>query len=142
MTMQTPEILYIDRKQHNFYEDPLDYYWNKKRIRPEFEVPHTACWRGYEARWSLRDDKLFLTSIKAQLRNGTKYDVKTMFNTNKRRVFADWFTGEIRIANPGSGIIGSAFTSMCADLTVFRFKNGKLIDKKILKSEDGHLFMY
>ena len=135
MTMQSPEILYIEKKPYEFYDYPLEYYWNKKKERPDFNVPSTACWRGYIARWTIRDKKLYLTSIRGEFYNGNKAEMRKIFNSKERRIFANWFTGKIRVANPGSYIVGGAFTSMCNDLTVFEFKKGILIKEERIKYE-------
>ena len=48
----------------------------------------TACWREYIGSWSIRQGKLYLTKIEGCFRL-----------EGKDALFADWFTGELRILN-------------------------------------------
>ena len=47
---------------------------------------NTACWRGYQGSWEIKDGKFFLTGIrgKYQLSDGAP-------------IFASWFTGTIKV---------------------------------------------
>ena len=51
---------------------------------------HTACWRGYLARWSLRDGQLWLDALEGGYRLGAAGPVP-----------ADWVTAVIRVAGGG-----------------------------------------
>ena len=50
-------------------------------------------------RWKIRDDRLFLTGIEAWINEGDS--VKELhldyFFPGQKQVFAEWFTGEIRV---------------------------------------------
>ena len=46
---------------------------------------------GYEAKWKIENDKLFLTQIEYY-----KFTIEELFNTNSP-VFCNWFTGEIEL---------------------------------------------
>jgi len=46
----------------------------------------TACWRGYQGTWEIRDGRLFLTALRGSFRlNG------------EGAILADWFSGVLRI---------------------------------------------
>ncbi|MBT4361454.1 MAG: hypothetical protein HOD11_10855 [Candidatus Marinimicrobia bacterium] len=51
-------------------------------------IGSTACWRRYIGSWSIRRGKLYLTKIEGCFRL-----------EGKDALFADWFTGELRILN-------------------------------------------
>jgi len=46
----------------------------------------TACWREYIGSWSIRRGKLYLTKLEGRYRLD-----------GKEAIFADWFTGDLRI---------------------------------------------
>ena len=46
----------------------------------------TACWREYVGSWSIRRGKLYLSKLEGRYRLD-----------GKEAIFADWFTGELRI---------------------------------------------
>jgi hypothetical protein len=49
-------------------------------------IGSTACWREYIGSWSIRRGKLYLTKIEGRFHL-----------EGKEAIFADWFTGELRI---------------------------------------------
>ncbi|MDM8549368.1 hypothetical protein QUF72_04785 [Desulfobacterales bacterium HSG2] len=51
-----------------------------------FLIGSTACWRGYIGSWEIRNGKFYLTGISGRYKM-----------TGETPVFADWFSGTIRI---------------------------------------------
>jgi hypothetical protein len=71
-TIQIPDLLIHKGDTLLLYNDnPLESYYNDKIQRPYFfrdssaTVWHmsTACWRGYQATWEIKEDKLYLIEI-------------------------------------------------------------------------------
>ncbi len=66
-TGQVPDLIIYEGDTLALYCNPLeDYYNDSTRPRPgDFMVSGcgTACWRGYQAVWEVRDGRLFLTGI-------------------------------------------------------------------------------
>jgi hypothetical protein len=52
----------------------------------DFILGSTACWRGYQGTWEIKDGRFYLVGLRGrfQLRNGTP-------------VLADWFSGVLRV---------------------------------------------
>lgn len=97
MTAQVGERLFYDGKWCSMCATPLGMYFSLSNTYPDFADASTACWRGYLGSWELIDNRLYLTGIKAQLIDGTSVSLETLFPGYPERVFAHWYSGEIRI---------------------------------------------
>lgn len=100
MTAQMMERIYIDGKPHNMAAEPLEQYLESLENPPIFVSPHTACWRGYFGNWKIANNKLYLTGLTGWIQTSEEeskpIDLIDLF-PNKKKVFADWFSGEIRV---------------------------------------------
>jgi len=97
MTAQRPETIFIDGKAHSLLNLPLEKRFKRRHPRPPFRAPTTACRRGYFGTWAIENSRLYLIELKGNLRNGTRANLRTVFPDASGPVFADWFTGELRI---------------------------------------------
>ncbi len=66
-------------------------------IRPPFAPRSTACNRSYVGKWEITDNRLYLVELDATLCDGSPVSVATIFPDSPDRVFANWYTGSIRI---------------------------------------------
>lgn len=100
MTAQSMEQIIYDGKSMYMAAEPLEQYLASLPDPIEFIAPHTACWRGYKGEWEISDDKLFLTGFTGYVNSAEEMyktvDLSYLF-PYKKRVFAGWFSGEIRI---------------------------------------------
>lgn len=76
---------------------PLRMYFHLAGIENTFISPSTALWRGYVGSWEILDGRLYLIGLNGTLENGTKATVATFFPNNPDRVFAHWYSGELRL---------------------------------------------
>jgi hypothetical protein len=97
MTAQRPETIFIDGKAHLLLTLPLERRFKRRHRRPPFRAPTTACWRGYIGTWAIENSRLYLIKLEGNLCNGTRANLRTVFPDASGPVFADWFTGELRI---------------------------------------------
>lgn len=97
MTAQISETLILDGNKLSMCTEPLADYFELSGQSPEFESPHTACWRGYVGTWEIIDDRLYLKKLKGWLRDGSEIGLGDLFPGYARRVFAHWFTDTIRV---------------------------------------------
>lgn len=87
MTAQVHELLILDGTKTSMAFCPPLPKDNPRLIELKGDQGlNTACWRGYQGSWEIKDGKLFLTGIrgKYQLSDGVP-------------IFASWFTGTIRV---------------------------------------------
>lgn len=97
MTAQIAERLIYKNEELNMCVTPLGSYFSLTGKRPDFESNCTALWRGYVGTWEITGDRLYLVSLSATLTDGTEANLATIFPGFPDRVFAHWYSGEIRI---------------------------------------------
>ncbi len=97
MTAQAREILIYKGKRYGMATEPLEPYIETNNIQFNPESICSACWRGYIGTWSIEDGRLYLININIITDdNGKKVGLEYLF-PNQKKVFADWFTGILRI---------------------------------------------
>jgi hypothetical protein len=98
-TIQNPDILVYNGDTLPLFDAPLEQlYKNNTEISKLFGVKKgcwtTACYRGYQAWWTIIDQKLYLTGIYSCCydEDGIKADLKQLFGGKylNEKVNADW----------------------------------------------------
>jgi hypothetical protein len=130
MTAQVPETLLIDGEKHALFTEPLEAYFKELGSRPDFQAPHTACWRGYVGQWELNDNKLYLRRLSGGLTDGKTVTLKSIFPKGPYPVFARWFTG-VLIVPQGEMLeyIHMGYASIYEDELRLKIKRGVLVSK-------------
>ncbi len=95
MTTQAGEILSYNGEKTTIATEPLKPYL-ETRSDINFIFKSTALVRGYIGTWKIKNKKLYLISLIGFIENNEKVDLNYLF-PNKKEVFADWFSGQIRI---------------------------------------------
>lgn len=93
MTCQAPEILIYEGEERQLLSEPLALSGVAERI------PHggSLCWRGYIGTWIVDNKKLYLTKLTThEIEGATPYRLENFFSVIRGRVFAEWFSGELR----------------------------------------------
>jgi len=135
MTAQAFEILIINGEIHKMAMEPLESYFKQLKSKPMFEAPNTALWRGYIGKWELKEDKLYLIEFNGIIEGYVNVDINFIF-PGQPSVFADWFTGEIRI--PQGKLIDyvhGGFLSEYENDLFLNFTNGELTGSRTVKNE-------
>ena len=97
MTAQIAEVLVFEGVTHHMLATPLDDFFKFGGRNPGFQANSTALWRGYVGSWEMVDQRLYLTSLRAQLASGAAASLGSVFPGFEDRVFAHWFSGTIRL---------------------------------------------
>ncbi len=95
MTAQTPENLIFEGETHKMCSIPL--CWEKASMFGRGIAFSTGLRRGYIGTWEIVDDRLYLVDIEGSLADGTMADLETVFPGCGGRVFADWYSGTVRL---------------------------------------------
>lgn len=95
MTAQTTEILIYKGKKYGMATEPLEPYIRKNNIKFNTSCVLSCCWRGYVGTWSIEGNRLYLIGLDTD-DNGKKVGLEYLFPGHEK-VFADWFSGELRI---------------------------------------------
>lgn len=110
MTAQEMDTIIIEGEAHHLASEPLEQCWKRHgRERPAFVAPHSACWRGYNSTWEIVDGALYLLDISGTIaapgQAGRPASLPELFPGEPVPVFADWFTGTLRV--PGGELLES-----------------------------------
>ena len=97
MTAQFAEVLIYEGEHLPMCSNPLEEYFSRGGMRPEFHSTSTALWRGYVGTWKIIDGRLYLIKLDGELEDGRDVDLSTVFPEFTTRVFAHWYSGTIRI---------------------------------------------
>jgi hypothetical protein len=97
MTAQFSERLRYEGQDLSMFTNPLSQFFALGGASPGFESNCTALWRGYVGSWEIIDARLYLTAISGKLKDGGEASLASVFPDYPDRVFAHWFSGQIRI---------------------------------------------
>ncbi len=97
MTAQFSERLRYEGQDLSMFTNPLSQFFALGGANPGFESNCTALWRGYVGSWEIIDARLYLTAISGKLKDGGEASLASVFPDYPDRVFAHWFSGQIRI---------------------------------------------
>ena len=130
MTTQAGDILLYNGKKTTIASEPLKPYL-ETREDVSFILKSTAIVRGYIGNWEIKNHKLFLVSLLGFTKNKKQVDLSYLF-PNKNEVFADWFTGDIRIPQ-GKMLkkVNLGYESIFEKNRILRFKEGVFINETV-----------
>ena len=131
MTIQAGDILSYYGKKTTIATEPLKTYL-ETRSDVSFIFKSTALVRGYIGNWKIKNKKLFLVSLVGFIKSNEKVDLEYLF-PNKSKVFADWFSGKIRIPE-GDMVekINLGYSSVYERDRILNFKKGILINETFI----------
>ena len=109
MTRQILEKINYEGRLQSMFGRPLDDYFKLTGIKPDFELTCSACWRGYIGTWEILDDHLYLTDLSELMGDGKK-NMQTFFPDDPVRVFAYWYSGQLRVPQ-GERVVDPGFYS-------------------------------
>lgn len=130
MTIQAGDILSYNGEKTTIATEPLKPYLETSSD-VSFIFKSTALVRGYIGTWKIKNKKLYLLSLVGFIENNEKVDLKYLF-PNKTKVFADWFSGDIRI--PEGDLlqkINIGYASVFARDRILNFNKGILISETL-----------
>ena len=135
MTAQARERLLYRGQQMSMCSEPLSVYFRLMSIEPDFAEQSSACWRRYVGSWEVRNEQLYLVELSATMNSGEAACLETLFPGYKSRVFAHWYTGEIRVPQ-GSLIeqVHMGYSSKYEEDLFMEFKRGILVSTRIVRN--------
>lgn len=149
-TAQIPDILIYRGDTLMLYANPLELLPNVDSLRNKMFGPKagwsTACWRGYQAEWTVINQELFLSAIySCSNRNRSKANLKNLFGEKciEGKVKADWVSAKL-IAPQGKRLnyVHMGYESLYEFENEFQFKKGKLIRVTIYDNSKSRSSIY
>lgn len=101
---QLPDILIVGKDTIFLKSFPLEDLGFSKRpfTYGQYDFPGEYCYRGYQATWKVKGNKLYLTEITKADASKEKLDMVQYFMSNdyipiisEGAIFADWFTKDL-----------------------------------------------
>lgn len=134
MTAQAREKLIFKGEETWMAAQPLnDYLENVKDIK--FVADCSACWRGYIGQWEIKDNHLYLIGLIATIEGNKEVGLDYLF-PGQDRVFADWFSGEIRIPQGEMlDYVHMGYASLYERDLILVFKKGVLIKEYLVDNK-------
>ena len=135
MTIQAADILSYNGKKTTIASEPLKSYLDA-RSDVGFVYKTTALVRGYIGKWEIKNKKLYLISLVGFIKNNKQVDLNYLF-PNETEVFADWYSGDIRIPE-GELLkkINLGYASVFEKDRYLSFKEGVLISETVKKNKN------
>lgn len=134
MTAQAGERLFYKGEEIWMAAEPLNEYL-KNRSDISFVSPTTACWRGYYGQWEIIDNKLNLIELKAYIEGYREVGLNYLF-PDKNKVFANWFSGEIRIPQGEMlDYVHMGYASLYEKDLILVIENGMLVNEYVVDNE-------
>lgn len=97
MTAQIGERLVYQGESLGMCTEPLNDFFTFDCSRPRFARTNTALWRNYVGTWEILNDRLYLIGLDATMMDGSPVSLETVFPGFPDRVFAHWYSGELRV---------------------------------------------
>lgn len=130
MTAQIHEILIFDGQESSMAfcpplpaDQPRIVELPPEAIAPEDRfVFTTACWRGYQGSWEIRDGRFYLTGLRGRLRL-----------EGEGPLLADWFSGVLRVPR-GELLhyVHMGFGSVYEEEVHVRVENGQIVATQVV----------
>lgn len=132
MTAQMGERLFYEGDEHSMCSTPLSGYFALGGEFPKFGQFCTALWRGYVGSWDIQNDRLYMIGLQGALEDGTDANLETVFPGYPDRVFAHWYSGEIRIPQGKLlDYVHGGFASTYERDVFLKFEKGVLVAKRV-----------
>jgi hypothetical protein len=139
MTAQAGDHIFFQGENLTMASEPLELYLNQLENRPVFMALSTACWRGYQGSWELKDGKLWLTGFTGYIKDYETVGLDYLF-PGQEKVFAEWFTGTIRIPHGKLLMyVHMGYCSVYENEIYLEFENGVLITSRIADNKNSVL---
>ena len=159
MTAQMPDLLVYNGSKYALLCNPLWAYFDGCHRQHPYAATSSMNWRGYVASWKIADDRLYLSDVNGQICT-RKHDVDHepsswcpvghqgpcqnrsvgidyLFDTSAGNVFAEWFSGELRVAT-GKMIEYKhmGYGSKYERYLIFSIENGLVKNTELIGSAD------
>ena len=95
-TEQERDVVLLDGERYFFATLPPTGLWGNSAAEA-FDVQRTSNWKGYEASWEIKDNKLWLTAFSAKIK-GKEVDPKQLFKA-ELPCPATWVNGPLFFAD-------------------------------------------
>ena len=151
-TAQVPDILIYEGDTLYIYSNPLEQHPSIDNLRSNFfgnkqGCSSTACWREYQAEWTIENNELWLTNVYSCCfsEDNIKADLQQLFPDKYERgkIKADWVTAEI-VSPQGKLLyyVHMGYASLYEKEVVYQIVFGHLKDARIYDNTKSKKSIY
>ena len=139
-TEQAKELFLDNGTERLLFGRPLESRFHGGERKPEILRPRsTACRRGYQGTWEIRDGRLWLVAL-ATCAAGEPIPLSRVFPGSRGPIPADWYTGTLLV--PLGEIIGTTGRPGFRKAVYERYRQieieqGKVVRERMLGEEAG-----
>jgi hypothetical protein len=136
MTAQSHESITYNGQRYSMATEPLNQYLRSNNVSLPRNGICSSCWRGYTGFWEIKNDRLYLTGLEIFEETINNSGMNYLF-PGQREVFAEWFSGEIRIVcGKMLHYVHLGYESVFEEDMFLYFKDGVLINERIVDNRD------
>jgi hypothetical protein len=129
-TSQFRDVITIGRKESVILERPLNSFLGTNG--PRFDVESTGNYKGYFAKWEIKESRLYLTSFNAKT-NGQSFPVSVLFPNKKLSIEALWYSGTIHVVEGAEKVV-KGYLEMFGRLTAYEISKGAVVRTNTLRN--------
>lgn len=100
-TAQIADIIISEGNEEMLFSNPLEYVFQYQKKPAEMHIYGTNCYRGYQAIFQIKENKLYLIKVLVLNVASNKYDIEYplnyLFPDQDGHIFCEWFSGVLRI---------------------------------------------
>lgn len=97
MTGQTLDEVEYNGEVRVTWETPLYQYFSRADVHLDVRVPSSTLFGGLNGQWLIVNDRLYLTGVVAELEDGTRVTLESLFPVTIPMVFAHWYSGVMTV---------------------------------------------
>ena len=133
MTAQMPERLTYKGEQLSLAEEPLWAFFKLAGSKPPMAKSSSALWRGYIGSWEITNERLYLVGIDGRLKDGSALTLDLLFPGFPDRVFAHWYSGDMRIPRGKLlNYVHAGYASVYEGDLILQIERGVVVSGRVL----------
>ena len=133
MTAQMPERLTYKGDQLSLAEEPLGAFFKLSGSKPPTAKSSSALWRGYIGSWEITNERLYLVGIDGRLKDGSALTLDLLFPGFPDRVFAHWYSGDMRIPRGKLlNYVHAGYASVYEGDLILQIERGVVVSGRVL----------
>lgn len=134
-TAQEPDILVYEGKEYKLFTNPMEPFFEKHPdLRPKSNWTSTALWRGYIAKFEIRDEQLVVSDILILEYIDDQRSFTSVYDKifpEQKNVVVTWMTGILTLPiGEMTDYVHMGYGSTYSAYKLLRIENGKLVQTR------------
>lgn len=140
-TAQEPDILVYEGKEYKLFTNPMEPFFEKHPdLRPKSNWTSSALWRGYIAKFEIRDEQLVVSDILILEYIDDQRSFTSVYDKifpEQKNVVVTWMTGILTLpCGELTNYVHMGYGSTYSAYKLLRIENGKLVQSRDFTEEE------